>query len=405
MALKCAGCLHIIKNKEFLTCSKCTDKYDLDCANVSTQRFYNTMTPERKKKWVCPSCHCRTPKMGNTDLPLGGGLLKDPQQSSPTRESYVTQRNSKKKTIDNDSISSDNLSYLGDTMQPADSPNNEDRTLDHPLTLRNINELLQSTLQQNNKSIIAELRKIIENEVEEVISVLRKEIKQQAENFKTKEAEMYKEIQNLKSKIELLSKECKNLQSEPLKLKTEIQNNKIDPPRTNTDTPKTVVLHGLPENYWETEEETCERVIHAVYDILNIDLTGYIEDVSRIGKRGTKRPLRIELISKRMTKYILNNGLYFKNSGLSISEYLDERALRERQVLKEALTTARLHGHHAIIRHNKLLINGKEQKPQELEIGKKYNEMKEITNHSPQINKENSHSRNSNDGSMHNFRE
>lgn len=215
--------------------------------------------------------------MGNTDSPLAGGLLKDPQQNSPTRESYVTQRNSKKMTIENDSISSDNLSNLGDTMQLADTPNNEDRTLDHPLTLRNINELLQSTLQQNNKSIIAELRKIIENEVEEVISVLRKEIKQQAENSKTKEAEMYKEIQNLNSKIELLSQGCKNLQSESLKLKTEFRNNKIDPPRTNTDTPKTVVLHGLPENYWETEEETCERVIHAVYDILNIDLTGYIE--------------------------------------------------------------------------------------------------------------------------------
>lgn len=404
MATKCAGCLQIIKNREYLVCSKCSDKYDIDCANVSTQRFYNTMTPEHKKKWVCPSCYCKTPKMGNTNSAFVNSLLNNPQENSPA-ESYVTQRKSKNTNANNYSTSSEDLSNLENTIQNANSPNSKSHILDHPLTLRNINELLETTLKQNNKSIITEIRKIIQNEVEEAISTLRNEIKQQAESSKINQAEINKEIQHLDSKIKLLSLEYKKLQSETQKLQTEIHIPKIDPHRMYVEIPKTLVLHGLPENCWETEEETCERVIQAIYDILNVDLTGYIEELSRIGKRGEKRPLRIELISKRMTKYILNSGRYFKNSGLSISEYLDERALRERKALNEALKSARLKGHHAVIRNNKLLIDGKEQIPQECKIGVKNTENKETKNQSPHNNIENSHSDRSLNGSMHNFRE
>lgn len=113
------------------------------------------------------------------------------------------------------------------------------------------------------------------------------------------------------------------------------------------------------ENYYENEQELSERAINIFYDILNIDISGYIEEVSRIGTRISKRPLKIELLSRRMAQFILQNAQYFKNTGLTVSEYLDKQALNERKSIKRALQIARKHGKHAIIRNNELVVNEK----------------------------------------------
>lgn len=124
------------------------------------------------------------------------------------------------------------------------------------------------------------------------------------------------------------------------------------------------MLHGLPENYWETENDVIDRVISIFYDLLNINLTDYIEGIEFIGKRNRNnnknRPIKIELISKRMKRYILENSWYLKEAGLSATEYLGPIALQERRKLREALQTARQNGQHAVIKNNILIINGKE---------------------------------------------
>lgn len=58
---------------------------------------------------------------------------------------------------------------------------------------------------------------------------------------------------------------------------------------------------------------------------------GYIEDLERIGQRGSRRPLKVELLSKRMTKYLLTHVTLFKNTGLWISEILDQKGLQDRK--------------------------------------------------------------------------
>lgn len=67
---KCAGCSTEIPDRRFLTCSICTDKYDLICANVSQKRFYNTMTAEHKATWICPQCKSKKPKANNITIPV-----------------------------------------------------------------------------------------------------------------------------------------------------------------------------------------------------------------------------------------------------------------------------------------------------------------------------------------------
>ncbi|KAL4718056.1 hypothetical protein ACJJTC_010886 [Scirpophaga incertulas] len=68
----CAGCLQVIKNRLFLCCCVCNSYYDLLCANVSEQRFRNTLTGEHRLSWKCASCVCREPKVNNSDTPVRG---------------------------------------------------------------------------------------------------------------------------------------------------------------------------------------------------------------------------------------------------------------------------------------------------------------------------------------------
>lgn len=84
----------------------------------------------------------------------------------------------------------------------------------------------------------------------------------------------------------------------------------------NENNSKILVLYGLDELWYETEAELHDRVIDVFQSITRVDLTGYIEDLERIGQRGSRRPLKVELLSKRMTKYLLTHVTLFKNTGL-----------------------------------------------------------------------------------------
>ncbi|KAL0841659.1 hypothetical protein ABMA28_013937 [Loxostege sticticalis] len=178
------------------------------------------------------------------------------------------------------------------------------------------------------------------------------------------QTQLKQDLNTLNAKINTLDQNYRTLQTENEILRQKIQNvqdlhKPTNEPNDKRD--KTLVLHGLTENYWETEDEVIGRVVVTIfYDLLNINLTNYIEDIQFIGRKGSKRPLKIKLISKRLKKYILDNSYYLKEAGFSATEYLSQIALQERRKLNEALQIARRNGHHAIIKKNKLIINGKE---------------------------------------------
>ncbi|CAG9791737.1 unnamed protein product [Diatraea saccharalis] len=68
----CGGCRKSIEDRRYLRCSACRLYYDLDCANVSEQRFYNTMSTDYKKVWKCVICASQQPKVDNTNTPVRG---------------------------------------------------------------------------------------------------------------------------------------------------------------------------------------------------------------------------------------------------------------------------------------------------------------------------------------------
>ncbi|CAH0751234.1 unnamed protein product [Diatraea saccharalis] len=53
---KCTKCKRCLPKKEFLACIQCKSTYHLECVNVTVQRYYNTMTPERRRSWRCDTC-------------------------------------------------------------------------------------------------------------------------------------------------------------------------------------------------------------------------------------------------------------------------------------------------------------------------------------------------------------
>lgn len=67
----CAGCRAILTNRLFLGCKLCYQNYDLECANISKERFLNIMSEEQKENYECPACMCKKPKNGNHNNPVG----------------------------------------------------------------------------------------------------------------------------------------------------------------------------------------------------------------------------------------------------------------------------------------------------------------------------------------------
>lgn len=67
-----------------------------------------------------------------------------------------------------------------------------------------------------------------------------------------------------------------------------------------------------------------------------------------------------------MTKYILQNARYFRNTGIDVSEYLNKESTQDRKKMVDILREKRKQGKHAVIRNNKLYIEGKEYNCQQL---------------------------------------
>lgn len=69
-AQKCSGCPNNIKGVSFLRCCRCSDKYHHTCVNINKKDFDN-FNKNFKESWVCPSCRCKEPKLGdNTNTPI-----------------------------------------------------------------------------------------------------------------------------------------------------------------------------------------------------------------------------------------------------------------------------------------------------------------------------------------------
>lgn len=386
MANLCAGCHNEILDRRFLKCSKCNKDYDLECANVPEKRFYNTMTIDQKNSWKCPLCRSSEPKGDNTNTPIRShqqnsttNLLQKHEEkiditNYPANTNITVRKKLSKQNLNNSVYDDDSAcSPLGNTLV-CESPINlsqKDETANDPdKSSYDENDKLSiqkftSILQENNKHILTSMQNFLQTQISNIISELKKDSTKFKQSTIKEQTIMKDKIATIDLKVKSLEEKCSTLQTENEKLQKEIKN-LSSMEHYNKDTDKIIVLHGLQENYWEKEEEVIDRITNIFYEVLNVNLAGYIEEITYIGKKGYNRPIKIELISKRMRKYIIENSTYFRETGLKVTEYLTRTALHERRELKQALNTARKNGHHAVIQNNKLILNGKELTNEEI---------------------------------------
>lgn len=73
---KCAGCTKPLPKKEYLRCALCKAAYDIECANVSSKRYYAfyALEKQRRDSWKCPECQSKMPKTGNVNTPVRSGV-------------------------------------------------------------------------------------------------------------------------------------------------------------------------------------------------------------------------------------------------------------------------------------------------------------------------------------------
>jgi cell division protein FtsB len=248
---------------------------------------------------------------------------------------------------------------VGDT-QYAVGRDQETPFLIANITIEQIGTLMESKLEKNNKNITNDLKLLIHTEIDAALQLFNKEIVEKKHNsLALRQETLDRQIQATNEKIQVL-------ESENLKLKSQLEKLNSNPPRmentTVNDSQKKFILYGLDEWYGENEMDLYPRINYMFSDILNIEINGFIESAKRIGKKGNRRPIVIELISYRMKKYVLANAHRFRNTGNAVSDILDKEALEKRKYQREMLIRARRNGEHAVIRGNKLYINGAEYK-------------------------------------------
>lgn len=263
-----------------------------------------------------------------------------------------------------DESATDNLQKHDETTTTIDNtysyvtpPNRTHAPPDNTPLLEQISQLLEKKFDENNKKMATYISNTIDTKLGIVTNTLRQDLTTYVNKVSKEQSTIKTDITTLNEKMCKLENENKKLKEELGQIKSLINGSLQQQPIDNSHK---IVLYGLGEPDYETERQLHQQIIHIFQNLMNVDLTGYIEELTRIGRKtATRRPIIIELLRKRMARYLLQNRRCFKNSGLIISEFLDDKALQQRRDLQKLLRAARLDGHDAIIRNNKIIIDGK----------------------------------------------
>lgn len=319
--MNCEACKQQIARGELLRCSTCKHIHHYRCVNMTTS-FYMENKQKLIMSWSCPSCeNVKKRIQRNDDTPVRSQMLPTLNDTTMSIDDHIED--------DHNTLGHNRRSIS--PVSPANVQLSSQTT--NSITLQQISQLLDEKLENNKTAILNEIKSTVQSEISTAIHKLQSKITQTTDALRLEQTTINTNIANIDEKI-------RKLEIENDKLKNEINKLQNQDTRKNDNT-KRFVVYGLNEYYRETERDLEDRIIYAFQDTLNIDLTGYIEELHRIGRNGLKRPIHIELISKRMTKYIISQARFLKGQGLHISEYLDSDALNERRKYREERNLSR----------------------------------------------------------------
>lgn len=124
---------------------------------------------------------------------------------------------------------------------------------------------------------------------------------------------------------------------------------------------KNLIISGIPESE-KSMEELEELLLNFLNNTMKIQtVITEIDHVRRIGikAQGKHRPIQVRLIAYRKIIKILTNRKNLQNTNYNIWEDLPKEIVSERKSLVPIMRKFRQQGQHAIIKYNKLYVDGK----------------------------------------------
>lgn len=237
---QCAGCLHKLLDKTFLSCCLCNDSYDLVCANITRQRF-NAMDKELKVKWSCPGCRVKVRKGDNTNTPI--------QPKTVEQRTFSDERVSVENFMDSDAF--DNVTQRKKTSVKQSSPTIEP-------------ELLSVIRSEIQSSIRSSLKSAIESTLGSDLSAIKDELRV-LQDLKTGIEFLSNEYDRIKSDLMSSEETIKNLTKDNNTLKGRVDElsgrlNLIEQHARETN----VEINGIPENKSENIVSVVKQLCSAV---------------------------------------------------------------------------------------------------------------------------------------------
>lgn len=123
---------------------------------------------------------------------------------------------------------------------------------------------------------------------------------------------------------------------------------------------KNLVFYNIVEADTENQIELEGRIIEIIRNIMKLDiLSNEIEDVRRLGRiRNTSRPILVEFSSYKKKLTIISNAKNLKGTDIWVKHDLTRTELEELAKNKKYLHSLKSLGYQAIIKNNKIYING-----------------------------------------------
>lgn len=338
--MNCLACNTATDRTTLLTCTGCKGAYHYGCNNITSAEFRENCR-EYKQFWICPMCLNITKRRKNDDTSARSRLSKMLQDTNMSFDGGED--------------------VLEDTVEPPKSNSRTEtptNTEVDNISYEKFSQLLKLELQNVKISITTEITRTVTNILTQQINTaftdLRNEINKNTESLQSEQT-------NIQQKLSVLNDKINSLEKENNKLKSEVQHvtQKSNNQNQQVENTKKIVLYGLNEYDYENEDDLIKRVTNIFSEVMTININPYIENIHRIGKKGYRRPVEIELISQRMTRYLLQNKYSLRNTGIAITKFMNLEDLKQKRILRETLQEARQKGP-AYIKGNKVYLENKE---------------------------------------------
>lgn len=183
------------------------------------------------------------------------------------------------------------------------------------------------------QQLLNNLRLNLKNDIKEEINDLKTTFEIKFELIDKNYAEVSNKLEEQTRKLDYLDKEIKK---------------------------RNLIIYGLIDNE-VSHQNLEEKIMHLFNEILNVATKcEELDFIRRIGKREVpNRPILVGLTTLRKKILLLKQTTKLSKTGISIAEDFTKETLEKRKMLLPVMLNLRKDNNHAILRQDKIILNGK----------------------------------------------